>query len=105
LNTSWRDRAIEYLRVALVTYEQLGRPESFKKFARPFYPFGERAYTPYRIWLQEVRLAASFAASGQPAALYLSWRSLVSSKGRHRGARPGSTAPGQLSLLEGEKDA
>jgi len=51
---TWRDRAKPIIREVLA--ETQGLPEKEIKAAiRDAYPFGERAYHPYKIWLDEVR--------------------------------------------------
>jgi hypothetical protein len=56
---SWRDRARPI--VANVLRETEGQPEeAIKKALFDAYPFNERRYTPYKIWLNEIRRQRGF---------------------------------------------
>jgi hypothetical protein len=56
---SWRDRARPI--VAQVLRDTAGQPEEvIKKALFDAYPFGERHYTPYKIWLNEIRRQRGF---------------------------------------------
>jgi hypothetical protein len=51
--TTWRERAAPI--VARVLRETKGKPEREVRAAlREAYPFGERTYWPYKVWLDEV---------------------------------------------------
>lgn len=101
---SWRDMAIDVLADCLLEYEVqavlLEQPITFadaRKYCNDRYPFRERNYTPYKIWLEELKLVITFISLGQPAINYKNWRSRVTSKGCN--ARKQTVpSPGQLSL-------
>lgn len=52
--SSWRDVAAPIIRRVIL---EVGRDDEKKlrKALREAYPFGERAYTPYKIWLDEIK--------------------------------------------------
>lgn len=65
----WRQRAAPV--VARVLAETKGQPETVIKAAlTAAYPFGQRAYHPYKVWLDEVKrqrgLKPSKARKGTP---------------------------------------
>lgn len=99
--TTYRDLAITRINTVICDFERAGRGGNFKRFARPYYLFGIRRYFPYKVWLEELKLAALFVDTGQPAELYSTWRSRLTVAGYHKTNRPAPTAPGQLNLLEG----
>lgn len=50
---SWRDKAAPIIRRVLSETE--GQPEADRRRAlREAYPFGEKKYHPYRVWLDEI---------------------------------------------------
>lgn len=52
---TWRDVARPIIAKAIA--ENLGKPEKeIRKALRRAYPFGERKYHPYKIWLDEIRV-------------------------------------------------
>ena len=52
--TSWRDRAAPIIRDVIL---RVGLKDTVKLRKELFdaYPFGERKYTPYKIWLEEIQ--------------------------------------------------
>ena len=51
---TWRERSAPVIREALKKTE--GQPEKdIRKALRDAYPFGERKYWPYKVWLDEVK--------------------------------------------------
>lgn len=52
--SSWRDRAAPIIRKVIL---DVGREDEKKlrKALHDAYPFGERDYTPYKIWLDEIK--------------------------------------------------
>lgn len=52
--SSWRDRAAPIIRGVIL---EVGREDEKKLRKALFdaYPFGERKYTPYKIWLDEIK--------------------------------------------------
>lgn len=56
MSKSWRDRARE---VIAEVYARVDRNDeaALRKALFDAYPFGERAYTPYKIWLDECKRA------------------------------------------------
>ena len=52
--SSWRDRAAPIIREVIL---RVGREDAGKLKRELFdaYPFGERKYTPYKIWLDEIK--------------------------------------------------
>jgi hypothetical protein len=54
MSASWRMRARPI--VAQVLHDTKGKPEAeIKKALFDAYPFGMRQYTPYKIWLDEIK--------------------------------------------------
>ena len=54
MSRSWRDIARPI--VAKVLADTAGKPEpQIRSALFEAYPFGERRYTPYKIWLDEIR--------------------------------------------------
>lgn len=52
--SSWRERAAPI--IARVLRETAGQPDGdIKRALRDAYPFGERRYHPYKVWLDEVK--------------------------------------------------
>ena len=54
--TTWRERAQRAIAEVRRAHPEAAGPE-LKRFLRDAYPFGQRAYHPYRIWCEEVRRA------------------------------------------------
>jgi hypothetical protein len=50
----WRLKSREVIGRAMQEYVGPMSAADIKEYLSPFYPFGERKYTPYKIWLQEV---------------------------------------------------
>lgn len=65
---TWRDYAIEHIDTCLREYD---RTSNLKKYLSENYPFGQRKYTPYKIWLEEVKIALTFEFNTQD---YKGWR-------------------------------
>lgn len=60
---SWRDSARVIIREVLT--ETRGWPENeIKKALREAYPFGERKYHPYKIWLDEIKVQRGLRTFG-----------------------------------------
>jgi hypothetical protein len=74
---------------------------AFEKHLRDRYPFGERKYLPYKVWLIEQRLGLQYfdlVASGQRSSRYFpSWSK--QRLGQPAGGGGDRVAPGQLPLL------
>lgn len=52
---AWRDYAAPI--IAKVLKENRGKPEKeVRKALKEAYPFGERKYHPYKIWLDEIKI-------------------------------------------------
>lgn len=65
---TWRDIARAVIQQALIEAEAQGLDaEATRKHANAAYPFGQRAYHPYKIWLSEMKRTFSPAASGKRA--------------------------------------
>jgi hypothetical protein len=65
------------------------------------YPFGPRRFTPYRIWLEEIRLLRVFLTTGKSLDCYQPWRKQFTSKRERRGqVSTTMPSPGQLTLFE-----
>lgn len=102
---SWRDSAINVIADSLLEYEaqcacllELPTAIAARKYVNERYPFSQRRYTPYKIWLEELRLIKVFVESRQSACLYLPWRARVDSKGQRLGSRK-IVVSGQLTLF------
>ena len=55
---TWRDAAKAVIQQALEEAKsQCLSPEEMKKYVSSKYPFGARAYHPYKIWLSEMKAA------------------------------------------------
>jgi hypothetical protein len=50
---SWRDVAGPI--IAKVIAQNRGDPKALRRALRDAYPFGERAYWPYKVWCDEVQ--------------------------------------------------
>ena len=73
---SWRDSAAPI--ISRVLNDTKGRPEKeVKKALFDAYPFGERRYHPYKIWLDEIKIQRGK---------------------KKRGRKPEVTPPNQLNL-------
>jgi hypothetical protein len=55
LSDTWRDFARPIIHRVLEETRGLEEPD-IKKALREAYPFGERAYHPYKIWLDEIKV-------------------------------------------------
>ena len=65
---TWRDAAKAAIQKALQEAEAQGLDaEATHKNANAAYPFGARAYHPYKIWLSEMRATFSPKADGKAA--------------------------------------
>jgi hypothetical protein len=55
MNTgTWRDIAAPIIHKVLAKYKAASEKE-IRKALREAYPFGEREYWPYKVWLDEIR--------------------------------------------------
>lgn len=64
MQSRWRLRARQV--VALVLRETQGQDEAaIRKALREAYPFGERKYWPYKVWLDEIRRQRSSGGRGR----------------------------------------
>ena len=61
---SWGDRARRVIVQVLSDNPDLSGPELKKKLSQA-YPFGEREYHPYKVWLREVGRALTQRAIGR----------------------------------------
>ena len=65
---TWRDAAKVAIQKALREAEAQGLDtEATHKHVNAAYPFGERAYHPYKIWLSEMKATFSPKADGKEA--------------------------------------
>jgi hypothetical protein len=105
---SWRDHAISRISNALLEYEAqcacLGEeinPKDARKWVNDRYPFGIREHSPYKIWLEELKLIEKFLKLGEPAKYYPHWRNHVTSRGESGSTRKSKAVvyEGQLSLF------
>lgn len=105
---SWRDCAISKIADSLIEYEMqcacLGQeinPQDARKYCNERYPFGAREHSPYKIWLEELKLVPKFVAMKQPFRTYPHWRNYVNSRGEswNNPKRKAVASEGQLSLF------
>ena len=105
---SWRDCSISKIADSLIEYEMqcacLGEQTNSKdarKWCNDRYPFGVRECSPYKIWLEELRLIEKFVALGKPFKTYPHWRNCVNSRGEswNNPKRKAVASEGQLSLF------
>ncbi len=62
---SWRDKARPI--IGTILRDLAGADEAeIKKALRDAYPFGERRYHPYKIWLDEIRLQRGLRKTQEP---------------------------------------
>ena len=106
---SWRDVAIEVIASGLLEYEaqcaalsERPDPTAARKYVNEkFYPFTMREYTPYKVWLEELKLIATFYQTGLPVLGYQDWRYRVTKQRRSVSAsRNAKPSPGQIDLFE-----
>ena len=78
---SWRDLSIRKIQESLTEYYSAqiaaGQPIEYKplrKFVNDRYPFSQRKYSPYQVWLEELKQLEQFVLTGKPAAEYQGWR-------------------------------
>lgn len=65
---TWRDVARAVIQKALAEAEAQGLDaDATKRHVNAAYPFGERAYHPYKIWLSEMKNTFSPVVSGKTA--------------------------------------
>lgn len=65
---TWRDIARRVIQEALVEAEEQSMDAATTKaYVNAHYPFGERAYHPYKIWLSEMKRAFNPAPEARPA--------------------------------------
>lgn len=100
---SWRDRAIEIIAHYLLEYEAtqlcLMQPVEWKtcrRYISDRYPWDQRAYTPYKVWCEELKLVEGFLQTGWPIRSYQSWRSQMGRRKPQKQTRP---VEGQQSLF------
>jgi hypothetical protein len=106
-SVSWRDHAINRISDSLLEYEMqcacLGEQTNSKdarKWCNDRYPFGARECSPYKIWLEELRLIEKFIALGKPFKTYPHWRNCVNSRGESwNNPKNKTVSEGQLSLF------
>jgi hypothetical protein len=105
---SWRDCSISKIANSLLEYEAqcacLGQeinPQDAREYVNARYPFGAREYSPYKIWLEELKLVPKFVALKQPFRTYPDWRNCVNSRGEswNNPKRKAVASEGQLSLF------
>ena len=80
--TYWQKPAVKSIADGLLEYEaqQLCLGESVdaakckKWVSTNKYPFGSREYHPYKVWLQELKLAGDFLSTGIAIKHYRMWR-------------------------------
>lgn len=108
MQMSWRDHTISNIADSLIEYEAqcacLGQeinPQDARKYCNERYPFGAREYSPYKIWLEELKLVPKFVALKQPFRTYPDWRNCVNSRGEswNNPKRKAVASEGQLSLF------
>ena len=107
MQMSWRDHTISKIADSLIEYEAqcacLGQeinPQDARKWCNDRYPFGAREYSPYKIWLEELRLIEKFIALGKPFKTYPHWRNRVNSRGESwNNPKSKTVSEGQLSLF------
>jgi len=108
MTTSWRDHAINRISNALLEYEaqcaclsEQINPKDARKWCNDQYPFGARECSPYKIWLEELRLIEKFLSLSKPAKDYPHWRNHVNSRGEPWNNPKSKTvvSEGQLSLF------
>lgn len=64
MGASWRDIAKPI--IAEVLRENEGKdPKEVRKALREAYPFGERKYHPYKIWIDEIRVQLGHRTFGE----------------------------------------
>lgn len=62
---TWRDAARAVIQQALAEAQAQGLDaEATKRYVNSKYPFGERAYHPYKMWLSEMKNTFKPAATG-----------------------------------------
>lgn len=65
---AWRDYAAPI--IAKVLKENRGKPEKeVRKALKEAYPFGERKYHPYKIWLDEIKVQTGKRKFGHKPAI------------------------------------
>lgn len=94
---TWRDMAQRAIKKALAEAEArcLG-PDETKRYVNAAYPFGQRAYQPYKIWLSEMQHTFNPANPIPPAQADLTQRK---TQNEAIAARDTLIAQGQLELL------
>jgi hypothetical protein len=96
MSKTWRKYSIEHLEKILIEYATFPEPKpTLKYFIRDNYPFGQRKYTPYKIWLEEVKIVLKFKLEPK---YYRWWRENLNTFTR----REQQEIEGQLNLF-GEK--
>ena len=68
----WRVYSRRTIRDVLTSHQLMGK-EQLIKLIKESYPFGERKYTPYQIWLEEVKIVEFFLTLDQPHKWYFDW--------------------------------
>lgn len=63
-SSSWRNHSRDVIRATIATHK--GEDHGAVRAAiKASYPFGQRKYTPYKIWLEEIRLQCEFYGIGK----------------------------------------
>ena len=77
----WRIAARQAINQCLIAEKPTTAAE-FRKAVKPYYPFGEREYHPYKMWLSEVKKTAEeIEATPPPADLRNYWTNPPLKKG------------------------
>jgi hypothetical protein len=108
MSESWRDMAIRHIAYYLNYRDKPITTTEAESIAdcinKSHYPFGQRRYTPYKVWLEEVRLLRVFLTTGKSLDYYQPWRAQFTSKGERKGRSNSPSlsppVPGQLTLFE-----
>jgi hypothetical protein len=111
MSDSWRDIAISHIAYSIIHTEYwinssdkaLKDGSLSDEVNKKRYPFGSRRYTPYKVWLEEIRLLRVFLTTGKSLDCYQPWRAQFTSKGERRGRSNSpssfSPSPGQLTVF------
>ena len=112
MSESWRDIAISHIAYSIThteywlnsSDEPLTDGSLADEVNKKRYPFGSRRYTPYKVWLEEIRLLRVFLTTGKSLDCYQPWRAQFTSKGERRASVSSPPpSPGQLTLFEEAK--